>query len=260
MILRIYYAVILDTCAVQGHIRDFLKCKGILHPVFEPDAVVFICAYVLGQCCSQLERNSVADVVVGAVLPAARNACRVIGILDLFLEFRGTGFVVGKFSCRYFCGLSCGDFDLDIVVSNQDHSLAFRQLTCILADCIGAGHKFINLYFFGSAVSDRNRLGRYNSSFCVFNFKNIVSVCFCTCCGFSVHRHVLLDLQGTGINIVGKVSLSCYICSDLSGFNCDFLSVATDKTGAVRGRCLSDSVFARFKVCHFDILVRIKCS
>ena len=140
----------------QDDFRDAFKGECILHLIFEYDGVTSVSADIIGQRCSQLVRDLVADIVIGAVLPAAGISCRIIGVPDLLLKGRSTGLIVGKLSCRNLCCLSCSNNDLEIIVGDQLHSR--RVAARFLTYGISSGQKTLDLCLTGYTVCDRDGL------------------------------------------------------------------------------------------------------
>ena len=71
-----------------------------------------VVGHIIRQLRPQLVRHSIANVIVGAVLPAAGLACRIVRVLDLLLELGLLGqFVVQK--DRTICITECQTLEID---------------------------------------------------------------------------------------------------------------------------------------------------
>ena len=118
------------------------------------------------------------------------------GLLDLGLAFAGDGVVVGERRRGHVRRVVGGDFDFHAVGAHQLHVGGDR-----LRDGVGAGDQVVYLDFVADAVGDGDRLcGRVAVRAC--DRERVRAVRGGARRGFSVHRHVLRDLQAPDRRLV----------------------------------------------------------
>ena len=218
---RLFRTIVVENLYVVEPLIIALQRERLFHLVREPYVICLVVRHVVRKNCGELVRHVITDVVVGRVLPAARLAGGVVGVLDLLLEAGLTGLHVGELGCVNLNVLANFYLNLHVVSAEKHHSrgvlfdLLVHRVRTSRELLKGSSSRLTVLHLKLNSILifiRTSHLELVNAINCVLL---LLGACFAT-----IEQHVLLDVKLTkrGVfNFARKVALVTRLLVDVKG-------------------------------------------